>query len=59
MNDKQSLSHRRWESTYHMTWIPKNRKKEIYRRVAEISWVIFEGSRIPMGRPDFAGPHQA
>ena len=30
MHDWQSLSHVRWECKYHVTWIPKYRKKKIY-----------------------------
>jgi putative transposase len=30
MNDVQSLSHTAWECKYHLVWIPKYRKKEIY-----------------------------
>ena len=30
MDDKQSLSHTRWECKYHLVWIPKYRKKELY-----------------------------
>ena len=28
--DNQSLSHTKWECKYHVTWIPKYRKKQIY-----------------------------
>jgi putative transposase len=30
VDDKQSLSHTRWECKYHLVWIPKYRKKELY-----------------------------
>ena len=30
MNTEQSLSHTKWECKYHLTWIPKYRKKELY-----------------------------
>ena len=30
MDDKQSLSHTKWECKYHLVWIPKYRKKELY-----------------------------
>ena len=30
MNNEQSLSHTKWECKYHLTWIPKYRKKAIY-----------------------------
>ena len=30
MYDKESLSHTRWECKYHLVWIPKYWKKELY-----------------------------
>jgi len=30
MNNERSLSHTKWECKYHLTWIPKYRKKELY-----------------------------
>jgi putative transposase len=30
MNNEQSLSHTKWECKYHLTWIPKYRKKTLY-----------------------------
>ena len=30
MNDVKSLSHTKWDCKYHVTWIPKYRKKELY-----------------------------
>ena len=30
MSNEQSLSHTKWECKYHLTWIPKYRKKELY-----------------------------
>ena len=30
MDDKQSLSHTKWECKYHLVWIPKYRKKALY-----------------------------
>ena len=30
MDDRQSLSHTKWECKYHLVWIPKYRKKELY-----------------------------
>ena len=30
MYDRESLSHTRWECKYHLVWIPKYRKKELY-----------------------------
>jgi putative transposase len=31
MGKVQSLSHSKWECTYHITWIPKYIKKKIYK----------------------------
>ena len=30
MDEKQSLSHTKWECKYHIVWIPKYRKKKIF-----------------------------
>ena len=30
MSDVQSLNHSKWECKYHMTWIPKCRRKSLY-----------------------------
>jgi putative transposase len=30
MSNTQSLSHTKWECKYHLTWIPKYRRKELY-----------------------------
>ena len=30
MDNNQSLSHTKWECKYHVVWIPKYRKKELY-----------------------------
>jgi putative transposase len=30
MRSTQSLSHTKWECKYHLTWIPKFRKKDLY-----------------------------
>ena len=30
MDEKQSLSHTKWECKYHVVWIPKYRKKKIF-----------------------------
>jgi len=35
MDDKQSLSHTRWECKYHLVWIPKYRKKVIYGQLRQ------------------------
>lgn len=33
MNDQQSLSHTRWECKYHVVFIPKYRKKVLYKEL--------------------------
>jgi Transposase and inactivated derivatives len=33
MDSVQSLSHTKWECKYHVTWIPKYRKKQIYKEL--------------------------
>ena len=33
MGNVQSLSHSKWECIYHITWIPKYRKKKIYKEL--------------------------
>lgn len=33
MNDQQSLSHTRWECKYHIVFIPKYRRKAIYKEL--------------------------
>ena len=33
MNDKQSLRHTVWECKYHVVWIPKYRRKTLYREL--------------------------
>ena len=35
MGNEQSLSHTKWEYKYHLTWIPKYRKKELYGDLRE------------------------
>ena len=35
MNDVKSLSHSKWECKYHITWIPKYRKKKIYKELRQ------------------------
>ncbi len=35
MEDIQSLSHSKWECKYHITWIPKYRKKTIYGKLRQ------------------------
>ena len=31
MKEQQSLSHTVWDSKYHIVWIPKYRKKSLYK----------------------------
>ena len=31
MNTPESLKHTKWESKYHIVWIPKYRKKSLYK----------------------------
>ncbi len=31
MDHKQSLSHTKWECKYHLVWIPKYRRKDLYK----------------------------
>lgn len=33
MNPAESLKHTRWECKYHIVWIPKYRKKSLYREL--------------------------
>ena len=41
MNDVRSLSHSKWECKYHVTWIPKYRKKVIYGELRKFLGDIF------------------
>ena len=33
MDDQSSLSHTRWECKYHIVWIPKYRRKVLYKQI--------------------------
>jgi len=33
MNPSESLKHTKWECKYHVVWIPKYRKKSLYREL--------------------------
>ena len=35
MRNEQSLSHTRWECKYHIVWVPKYRRKTLYRRIRQ------------------------
>ena len=41
MNDRKSLAHSAWESKYHVVWIPKCRKKQVYGGVTKYLGSIF------------------
>ncbi|MDR2717969.1 MAG: IS200/IS605 family transposase [Treponema sp.] len=41
MNDVKSLAHSKWECKYHVVWIPKYRKKQLYGGVAKYLGSIF------------------
>ena len=35
MNTAESLSHAKWECKYHIVWIPKYRKKTLYKELRQ------------------------
>ena len=35
MNSPESLSHTKWECQYHIVWIPKYRKKSLYKELRQ------------------------
>lgn len=39
-NDDSSLSHTRWNCKYHIVFIPKYRRKEIYGKLRKEIWLI-------------------
>ena len=39
--DSKSLSHTRWKCQYHIVFIPKYRKKQLYGRLREIESLFF------------------
>jgi len=41
MGNVQSLSYSKWECIYHITWIPKYRKKKIYKELRRYLAEIF------------------
>ena len=43
MNDVKSLAHSVWECKYHVVWIPKYRKKQLYGGIAKYLGSIFHG----------------
>jgi putative transposase len=43
MNNVNSLNHSKWECKYHITWIPKYRKKAIFGEIRRYLGDIFKG----------------
>ena len=41
MSDEKSLAHSVWDCKYHIVWIPKCRKKQLYGKVAKYLGEIF------------------
>ena len=41
MGNVQNLSHSKWECIYHITWIPKYRKKKIYKELRKYLTDVF------------------
>ncbi len=41
MGNVQSLTHSKWECIYHITWIPKYRKKKIYKELRKYLTEVF------------------
>lgn len=41
MNDASSLNHTRWECKYHIIWIPKYRKKTLFRQLRQYLGQVF------------------
>jgi len=35
MNSPESLKHTKWECKYHIVWIPKYRKKTLYKELRQ------------------------
>lgn len=55
MSNYESLSHSRWDCTYHLVFIPKRRKKELYGKIRKFLGPVFRelamqrGSKIMEG----------
>jgi putative transposase len=45
MSNTQSLSHTKWECKYHLTWIPKYRRKELYGDLRKYLGEVLENWR--------------
>ena len=43
MEDNQSLSHSVWDCKYHLVWIPKYRRKELYGELRRYLGQVFRG----------------
>ena len=43
MEDNQSLSHAVWDCKYHLVWIPKYRRKELYGDLRRYLGQVFRG----------------
>ncbi len=41
MSNFESLSHSRWDCKYHLVFIPKHRKKELYGKIREFLGPVF------------------
>ena len=41
----KSLAHSRWDCKYHVVFIPKGRKKELYGKIREYLKQVFHGIR--------------
>ncbi len=42
MNNEQSLNHTKWECKYHVVWIPKYRRKELYGKLRKELGPLFK-----------------
>jgi REP element-mobilizing transposase RayT len=40
MDESQSLSHSKWECKYHVVFIPKCRRRTLYKQLRQLSLVI-------------------
>ena len=42
MDSPESLNHAKWECQYHIVWIPKYRKKSIYKELRQYLGAVFK-----------------
>jgi hypothetical protein len=56
MKEYQSLSHTRWDCKYHIVFIPKRRKKRVWR-TATASWGDFSRVSVAQGVKDCGRAH--